>query len=281
MKGGVTISTISKTIKYYKILAHPTIQFYETANNPLEAQTYNIFLKAFPEVNYYEHKYEKVKYGIDIIEMTTEYLFAQCSVSNNITPTSFIQIRDAKTKQRKPLNIDNLEKYTYLLLDFCTNRMVLMAGRGLSKINEVIIDYMYKNTSGLSDIVIIAEKIEDFEKNTERFSKINNLEFKVADNTYKYVTDLDTALKGVLVEDYTINFKIKEKGDNFFEKLKNLKDKNSKIQGIKAYGKNEYNLDDVIDFFATQFTRTIPIDISDDNALDQEYIKNKLISVLN
>ena len=55
---------------------------------------------------------------------------------------------------------------------------------------------------------------------------------------------------------------------------------NPKIQGIKAYGKNEFDIDDVIDYFATQFTRTIPININDENALSQEYIKNKLISVL-
>ena len=34
IKEGFAISTISKTVKYYKILANPTIQFYETKNHP-------------------------------------------------------------------------------------------------------------------------------------------------------------------------------------------------------------------------------------------------------
>lgn len=117
------MSTITKTVKYYKVIANPTIKFYETVGKPLSKQTYNIFLKAFPEENYYEHEYEKQKYGLDVLEITQDYFFASCSISNNITPTSFMQIRDTKTKQRQPFNMDNLEKYTYLLLNFRTNQL--------------------------------------------------------------------------------------------------------------------------------------------------------------
>lgn len=237
-------------------------------------------MNAFPEINYYEHEYGREKYGIDILEMTPEYLFASCSISNNITPTSFMQIRDTKTKQREPFHIDNLEKYTYLLIDFKANRMVIMAGRGLSKITEVIVDYMDSKTSGLSDIAIFVEKIQDFDKNAKRFSKIRDIEFKVAETSTGYIPDVQSALEGLPVESYVVNVKIKEKTVGLFDQLKHLKNDNSKIQGLKVYGKNEYDLDDVIDFFSTQFTRTIPIDIDDNTALDQEYIKNKLLDAL-
>lgn len=212
--------------------------------------------------------------------MTTKYLFASCSISNNITPTSFMQIRNTETKQREPFKIDNLEKYTYLLLDFQTNRMVVMAGKGLSKITAVIVDYMTTMTGGLADVMILPEKIKDFDKNIKRFSNVNHVEFKVVDNSYNYVPPLKEALKDSIVESYTINFKLKEKDGRFFDKLKILKDSSPEVQGIKAFGKNEYNLDDVIDYFATQFTRTIPIDINDNNVLNQDYIRNKLLSVL-
>lgn len=243
-------------------------------------QTYQIFLKAFPEINYYEHEYNGEKYGIDIIEMTTQYLFASCSVSNNITPTSFMQIRNVETKQREPFNIDNLEKYTYLLLEFCSNRMVVMSGKGLSKITEVIVNFMNINTGGLSDIAILAEKIEDFDKNAKRFSKISDIEFKVSGVSTDYVPDVQSALAGLSVESYTIKVKIAEKTKDLFSNLRHLKDSNSKIKGIKAHGKNEHNIDDIIDYFSTQFTKTIPIDVNNDSALNQDYIKNKLLSAL-
>lgn len=237
-------------------------------------------MKAFPEVHYYDHEYGRDKYGIDILEMTPEYLYASCSISNNIAPTSFMQIRDAETKQRKPFQIDNLEKYTYLLIDFKANRMAVMAGRGLSKITEVIVDYMDKETNGLSDIAIFAEKIQDFDKNANRFSKIRDIEFKVAETSPGYIPDVQSSLEGLPVESYVVNVKIKEKTSGLFDQLKHLKNNNSKIQSLKVYGKNEYDLDDVIDFFSTHFTRTIPIDIDDNTALDQEYIKNKLLDAL-
>lgn len=246
----------------------------------MDSQTYNIFFNAFPEVNYYEHEYGRDKYGIDILEMTPEYLFASCSISNNIAPTSFMQIRDMKTKQREPFHIENLEKYTYLFIDFKANRMVVMAGRGLSKITEVIVDYIDTKTNGLSDIAIFAEIIQDFDKNAKRFSKIRDIEFKVAETSPGYVPGVQTSLEGLPIESFIINVRIKEKTDGLLDQLKHLKNSNSKIQSLKAYGKNEYNLDDVIDFFSTQFTKTIPVDIDEKTALDQEYIRNKLLDAL-
>lgn len=273
------MSAINKTIKYYKIIPNPTFQFYETTGNPLDKQTYNMFLMVFPAEGYYEHEYEKQKYGFDVIEMTKEYFFASCSISNNITPTSFIQIRDTKTKQSEPFHIDNLEKYTYMLLNFHKNRMVVMSGTGLSKITEVLVDHMATSTKNDVNISILPEKIEDFEKNAKRFSRIKNIEFKVIDTSYSNVPDLKSLLEDCCIENYSINFKLSESKTGLLNQLRKMKG-NPKIQGIKAYGKNEFDIDDVIDYFATQFTRTIPININDENALSQEYIKNKLISVL-
>lgn len=97
----------------------------------------------------------------------------------------------------------------------------------------------------------------------------------------KNIESLTKSLGDFEFDSYTINFKLSQASDGVIEKLYSLSNTASdNINGIKLIGKNDYGLDETINFLETVYTKNVPFNLTEDIANNTEYIKNKLHEAL-
>lgn len=270
--------SVQKVIKFYKFEPQPCMY-----NNGLKTRTTIDLLKILlKNMHSYKFSYEKEDFSIDIIEITEDFVFGICSRGSELKYTSFLQLRDKETNQTIPYTSESpgmqLESYTYFYIDCSNNRMAAILHKNIAKIHLLLSEFIYVHSGNQLKFFIAPEKIDDVKKAARNLKKSKLLELSFAKGKSKdNIESLVKSLGNIEYESYSVALKLSNESDSLIDKLYDLSTTNKEdYYGIKLIGKNEYGLDETINFIECYYTKNTPFELTDDVVLNTEYIKGKL-----
>ncbi len=275
--------SVSKIIKFYKFEPQPSMY-----NNGFKTRkTIDLVKIVFPNCDTYSFEYENENYTIDIIEIGAEFIFGTCAKQSELKYTNFIQKRDKQTNRAEPYtSIDpntQLEVYTYFYIDCLQNRMAAIQHKNIGKLYCILSDFIY-NKSGQQLIIFIApEKISDIKKAAKQLRRTMKIQLSYAPGKSKdNIKSLAVALGDLKYDSYSIEIKLmQDNKDSLIDRLAELsQNEKDNFNGIKLIGKNEYGLEETINFIETIYSKNTPFDITDDFILNTNKIKEKLAQSL-
>ena len=279
--------SVNKIIKFYVLDPAPAIYFNGSMPN-FSNCGYYIFKTAF--VNDEDSfTYDKKNLFFDIKEFDDDHIFGTCSVIENIQATSFMQQRNKQTNEAKPFTTVNseeqLESYTFFYADFVHNRMAVIANKKISKIHEAISAFIWEKSGKVAKINIAPEKIDNPKDAATSLKDISNfhLEF-FTPQSFNNIQPLRESLgKDFELEKFGISFKIKKAKKEFIDTLLSFRENASSkgISKITLTGKNDLGIDETLNLIETLYTKAVPFYLTDDSAINIEYIKNRLREFLN
>lgn len=275
--------SVSKVIKFYQFEPQPSLY-----NNGLVPEpTINLLKKVFPSCDTYSFEFEKEKYSIDILEIGTDFIFGTCSKQSELKYTSFYQKRNMKTNQTEPYtSIDpntQLEAYTYFYIDCIHNRMAAIQHKSIAKIHCILCDCIYSKSGNMLKMFIAPEKVKDIKHTAKKLKKACRVQLSFAPESSKdNIKSVAESLGDFKYDYYSVDFKISEgSSNNYIDNLAKLStDERSNYTAIKLIGKNEYGLEETINFIETLYTKNTPFDITDDIIKNIDIIKQKLADAL-
>lgn len=271
--------SVPKIIKFYRFEPQPSI-----LNDGLTNKTsIELLMNVFPDEKAYRFEFDGDKYTIDILEIGTSFIFGTCAKENDFEYTSFYQLRDTQTNETEPyqsamLN-KQLEVYTYFYIDCSKNKMAAIMQKNISKIHEIFSSFIYLTSGNMLSFFVAPEKIKDIKAAAKNLHKIKKLELSFAPGHSKDdIKPLTQSLGDIEFESYTVNFKLAPtNNDSLVEKINDIfQSKRDDFSGMKFIGKNEFGLEETINFVETVYTQNTPFDLTEDYALNTEYIKQKL-----
>ncbi len=274
--------SISKVIKFYKIIPQPTLKY---CSDDINSKTNEMFKIAFPDVDNYSLESEDSKILMEIIEYTDEYIFAKCSKEENMSTTKLLQVRDKGTNKTKPLHFQatqQLETYTFIYIDFTQNILAVLGNKKISKINEHISSYIYSKAFPQVHIEIPALKINDIEKALKSYNKFTALNIKYVPDLTKSseISKLADVLEGnVEIKNAKLKISFKECGntEKFVNKLLTKISKRDRVwEKFEIVAKNDYGLDEVINFYESIYIRNVLIQINEQDLEHFYWIRDKL-----
>lgn len=276
--------SVNKIIKFY--IFEPQPSMYMIDNNLSDITTIELLKKVFPIADTYNYFYEKENYFIDIHEIGADFIFGKCSKESSLKLTNFYQMRNTSTNATVPYTSvepgQQLEVYTYFYIDCKHNRMAAIQHKSISKIHDILSNFIYTKSENMINMYIAPEKIPDVKKAAKKLSRAKSLELSFAKGRSKEnIESLTKSLGDLDFESYSVIFKLSQKNDTIIDKLFALSNTNDEsINGIKLTGKNDYGLDETINFLEAVYTKNIPFNLSDDIATNTEYIKSQLHDAL-
>lgn len=277
--------SISKTIKFYQFEPQPSL-----ANNGLTPMTISEILKTiFPKCCSYSIIYEKDKYIIDIMEISSDFLFGKCAKENEVHYTSFYQTRDKHTMEATPYTSfspdTQLEVYTYFFISYSQQRMAALQHKNITKIQYILSEGIWELSKNTLKVFIAPEKIKDIKKTAKKIKRSKKLSVSFApDTNSKYNIDsLAKSLGDIQYDSFHVEIKLSQ--DNSDLAINRIyenyaKDKDA-FNSLKLSGKNDTGLEETIDFIETLFTHTTQFDIAEDNVINSDIIKKELSDSLN
>ena len=236
----------------------------------------------FPSVGTYSFSFEKEDYNIDIIEIGTNFIFGTCAKKSELKFYNFYQMRNTETNITAPYTSigpqQQLEVYTYFYMDCVNDRMAAIQHKSISKIHLILSEFIYSQSENMVNFYIAPERIPDIKKAAKSLKRSKSLELSFAKGRSKEnIEPLTKSLGDLEYDSYSITFKLSQKGDDIADKLLHLsKTERDNFNGIKLIGKNEYGLDETLNFLEMVYTKNTPFDLTDDTAINTEYIKEKL-----
>ena len=282
--------SVNKIIKFYDIQPVPSLLM--NGLNPSGFTTYSIFKMAFLQEDFYTIEFEKRNLFFDIKEYNSQIMFGTCSTNETIRATSFVQSRNQKTKEAKPFTHLNgeetLEAYTFFYIDFVHNKMAAIANKKVSKIHEALSAFIWEKSDNQAQISILPERIADISKAAKELKSHSWFELDLGLNA---LDEQIINLNRVLGDDNQIKakkFRLKVQleditNPNIVDRLMGYKkiSKKGELSSMKLIGKNELGVDETINFFEALYTKTVPLGLTDDTAINIQYIKNELHNNLN
>lgn len=271
--------SISKIIKFYQFEPQPSM-----LNNGLtETKTIDLIKLVFPTCNTYYFNFENEDFAIDIHEIGMDFIFGTCSKRSELKYTNFYQVRDKHTNKAEPYtSIDpdtQLEVYTYFYINCSQNRMAAIQHKSISKIHYILSEFIYSKSGNQLNFFINPERIPDIKKAAKQLKQSNRLQLSYAKGKSKdNIRSLAETLGDFEYESYSIEIKLSQKtNDRLIDKLSELSsEKRDDYTGIRLLGKNEYGLDETINFIETLYSKNTPFDITDDAILNISIIKDIL-----
>lgn len=279
--------SVTKTIKLYEILTHPSINYNGLTENNSGNETYHKFVSAFKNgEDYYSIKINDKSYFFEVLVMDQEKMYAKCSVENKIGYTSFVQQRSREAQESHPFTTadieSQLEYYTFFYIDFSLNKMAILYSKYVQRINDVLSEFIYTKSGNVENVDIIPVRAENINERSKNFNNMfRELTLRFANPIENETPSLIHSLEADIdIESYELNLKLKKtkNGQNLIENLKTLKDGNKNIDAMKLHGTNNDGVNDVLDFFESAYTKAVPIGLTEDTATNTEYIKNILAS---
>ena len=278
------LMSIQKIIKFYTFEPQPSML---TLNNgSITLNNIELLKKVFTAVDSYNFQYEKENYTIDILEIGANFIFGTCSKESDLKYTNFYQMRNTQTNATKPYTSvepgQQLEVYTYFYIDCSSNRMTAIQHKNISKIHLILSEFICNKSGNMINFYIAPERIPDVRRAAKKLQRTKSLELSFAKGRSKEnIESLAKSLGDIEYDSYAVTFKLSQKNDKVIDKLFHLSTTDrDNINGIKLTGKNEYGLDETINFIENVYTRNTPFDLSDDIVTNIEYIKNKLSEAL-
>lgn len=279
---------VNKIIKFYVIEPQPSLNF-DNRNGLLNKYTLSIFKSAFVNgEDYYSINYDKKNLFFDIKEFNENYMFGTCSVIEDIQATSFMQQRNKSTNKTKPFttvnNDEQLESYTFFYIDFVFNRMAVIANKKISKIHEALSNFIWEKSGHMASASIYPERVDDAKEIVSLLRDWSHLQLEYY--TPKSIQNIESIKKSLgsdfTIEKYKLDMKLKDVKPSFIDNLFKYKN-NAHEEGISKFnviGKNELGVDETINLIETIYTKTVPLQLTNDTAINIEYIKNKLYEFL-
>lgn len=275
--------SVSKIIKFYTFEPQPSM--YNNGIYPIS--TLDLVKKSFPSCNTYRHEYEKEKYNIDILEIGINYIFGTCSKQSELKYTNFLQKRNKQTNETEPYtSIDpntQLEAYTYFYIDCTKNRMSAIQHKNISKLHCILQDCIYAKSGNMVKFFIAPEKIRDVSHAAKQLKNMCKLQLSFAPEQSKDNIQLVAmSLGDFKYESYSVEFKLKQGSNNkLIDKLVEIStQERDNYNAIHLIGKNEYGLEETINFLETIYTKNTPFDITEDAVKNTSIIKKKLSEAL-
>lgn len=273
--------SVNKLIKFYQFEAQPSF-----LNNFGSRTTIDILCEFLKPKNTYTVNYEDETYFIDIIHIKGSIVFGACSRENAVKVTNFWQIRNTETFERTPYTSDmldsHLETYTYFLIDTKKNRMAAIMQKSISSLHNILVEFIYKESNNMFQIYIAPEKIKDVKKAAKNLKQSNWLKLQFAKGRSKEnIASLVETLGDFEYEYYSVNIKLSQKDNSFIDRVFSVShDKKDDFASIQLIGKNEYGLDETINFIESVYTKNMPFELTEDSATNIDYIEQRLIDAL-
>ena len=270
--------SIQKIIKFYAFQPQPSMLMLEQPN----ITNIELLKRVFPGVGSYSFSYENENYTLDIKEIGTNFIFGTCAKESELKYTNFLQTRDTKTNATTPYTSvepgRQLEVYTYFYIDCVKNRMSAIQHKSISKIHLILSEFIVSSSGNMVRFFIAPERIPDVREATKNLKRTKSLELSFAKGKSKEnIETLAKSLGDLEYDSYSVTIKLSQNDDSIADKLLNLMDKDrDNYSGIKLTGKNEYGLDETINFLEMFYTKNTPFELTDDIAINTEYIKTKL-----
>ncbi len=274
--------SIQKIIKFYTFQPQPSMLVLEQPN----ITNIEILKRVFTNAGSYNFAYEKENYTIDVKEIGNSFIFGTCAKESELKYTNFYQMRNIKTNATTPYtSVDpdqQLEVYTYFYIDCYKQRMSAIQHKSISKIHLILSEFIYAYSGNMINFFIAPEKIPDLKKAAQNLKRTKCIELSFAKGkSHNSIEPLTKALGDLEYETYSVTIKLSQKADNIADKLLHLMDTNrDDYDSIKLIGKNEYGLDETINFLEMFYTKNTPFELTDDIATNTEYIKNRLCESL-
>lgn len=275
--------SVSKIIKFYKFEPQPSMY----NNGYATKSTIDLVKIVFPTCSTYLFEYEKENYAIDILEIGTNFIFGTCAKQSELKYTNFYQKRDKQTNKTEPYtSIDpdtQLEVYTYFYVDCIKGRMAAILHKSISKMHCILSEFIYAKSGNQLEFYIVPEQIPDVKKAAKSLKRANKIHLSYASGKSKdNIKPLALALGNLEYDSYSVEIKLSEQNnDSLIDKLSDLsKNERDNFNGIKLIGKNEYGLEETINFIETLYTKNTPFDITEDTVLNISIIREKLAQSL-
>lgn len=277
--------SVNKLIKFYILEPEACLNTPIFSKNISDSICYQIFKSAFPQDDFYSIEVDKRSLFLDIKTYSKNHIFGTCSIKETFRPTSFIQQRNKETLETQPFtNLNNetqLEAYTFFYIDFNTNRMAAIANKKIPKIHEVLMQAIWENSKNLSRISIMPELIQDIEKEATKL--LNPSWFEIEFATPPSAKDIPK-MNDLLDEPtfkakkYQIRIRIEQSDKTIVQKIMGLRKRKDTehISALKLIGKNEMGLDETFNFIESLYTKTVPLELTDDTVANYNYIENIL-----
>lgn len=274
--------SIQKIIKFYVFEPQPSMLMLEV---PGIAEI-DLLKRVFPNSGSYSFQYEKENYTIDIIDIGLSYVFGTCAKESELKYTNFYQMRNMETNATTPYTSTEpgkqLEVYTYFYIDCKMKRMAAIQHKSISKIHMILSEFIYEKSGNMIKFFVAPEKIPDVKRAAKQLQRSKALELSFAKGKSKEnIEPLTKALGDFEYDSYSVSFKLAPNSSNIIDKLFDMSNENrDDFSGIKLVGKNEYGLDETINFLETHYTKNTPFELSEDVVTNTEYIKSKLTESL-
>lgn len=221
------------------------------------------------------------------MEIGINYIFGTCSKQSELKYTNFLQKRNKQTNETEPYtSIDpntQLEAYTYFYIDCTKNRMSAIQHKNISKIHCILQDCIYAKSGNMVKIFIAPEKIRDVSRAAKQLKNMCKLQLSFAPEQSKdNIQSVAVSLGDFKYESYSVEFKLKQGSNNkLIDKLVEIStQERDTYNAIHLIGKNEYGLEETINFLETIYTKNTPFDITEDAVKNTSIIKNKLSEAL-
>lgn len=271
--------SVQKLVKFY--VFEPETCLYNDGLS--EKSTISLLKMVVDNGHSYKYKFENENYTLDIIEIGSDFVFGSCAKEREINKTSFMQIRDKETNQIEPYTLKDPEKqlevYTYFYIDCNSNRMVAIQHKSISKIHDILRNFLFSASGNMLKVFIAPEKISDIKKAVKNLNKANRLQISYAPG--KSITEVKPLLKvfgDIEFDSYLVEIKLSpRKNDDYVDKIINLPENDkANYNNIILCGKNEFGLEETINFFETVHTKNYPFELTEDSVTNIQYIKQKL-----
>ena len=274
--------SVHKVIKFYVCEPQPSmLMLSQNIKTNIE-----ILKTVFPYCGAYTFMYEKERYAIDIIEIGKTFIFGTCAKENELKYTNFYQTRNTDTNITTPYTSiesgQQLEVYTYFYIECTKNRMVAIQHKNIAKIHCILSSFICEKSQNMVNYYIAPERFSDIKLAAKMLKRSKAIELSFAKGKGKdNIEPLSRALGDLKYDSYTVTFKTTQNDDTIINKLYDLSvSERENMNTIKLVGKNEFGLDETINFIETQYTKNIPFELTEDFATNTDYIKNKLSQCL-
>ena len=277
--------SVNKLIKFYIINANPSFSF---NGNNLNSKLYSIFKSGFKNgTDFYKLQFKNKELFFDIKDFNEDFLFGICSVAEEIKPTSMILQRDKKTNIAVPYTLDSesrLEAYTFFYIDFKKCRMTTITNKKIQKVNEALCKLIDVYSNSTASVSILPEKNKNIKNTLEKLNTIKNIEVEfMSTPTPSEVNNVFIDMENdFIIEKYKLNLKINKTSPTFIQKLIGLKNSATEknLSKINITGKNDYGIDEVVDLIENIYTKTVPLELTDDTVQNTEKVKENLKAAL-
>lgn len=282
--------SVNKIIKFYYLEPEPCLTANGIYMQDISKATFVIFQSAFPQKDFYSIYSNNKNFFFDIISYDNKKMFATCSIDETIKATSFVQKRDKTTKKTSPFTTSNvneqLESYTFFYIDFINNRMAVIANKKIPKIHDVLCQFIWEKSGNKSRITIKPEMISNIEEEANKLINPSWLELDFGRSGAIGIPPLKEVLgKEFSAKQYQLRIRIEETKNKkgLIKKLIGLKDsaKTDDLSSLKLVGKNELGLDETLNFFEAVYSKTVPLELTDNTVTNLSYIEQCLKEFLN